>query len=298
LIAAGATIAFFGAGAATGATDDALIGDAKTVSVAGNFHGKHASVSCPHGQRALSGGVVQDGPPADLVLRASGPLNASGELAKTVDGDRPVKWYAAVSNQESSAIDVRIFVVCARADVIVETSKFNMPQGEAKEKSVACPGSRRAVGGGVIRTGGSDGVSFVKQDGPTDEDGSYASTEDGDVPKAWLSAMQNQGTNRPFKAFAVCARGSGAALSVFSDQVTSGTATAYSECPSGERALGGGVLSDQASDNAFGVSPNGPVDETGTAAATEKGDVPQAWYGGLTSIVGQPADFKVLAICE
>jgi hypothetical protein len=285
-------------GIAVASTDHAVIGDAKTVSVPGMSHGKQVILTCPHGERALSGGVVQDGSPDNVVLRASGPLDASGKLAKTRDGDRPVKWYAAVSNQDTSPIDVSFFVVCAPADVIVETSSFKMPQGDGKQKSVACPGARRAVGGGVIRTGASYGVSYVKQDGPTDADGTFASTEDGDVPKAWLSAMQNQGTNKPFKAFAVCAKGSGGTLGVVEGQVTSGTGDLSAECPSGERAIGGGVLHDQSPNADFSLSPTGPLDDTGTPSGTGAGDVPRSWYGGLASISGNMANFKVLAVCE
>src|SRR5215212_5153809 len=44
--------------------------------------------SCPSGN-ALSGGIVQSGPAHDLTLRSSGPLDASGTVAATRDGDTP-----------------------------------------------------------------------------------------------------------------------------------------------------------------------------------------------------------------
>jgi hypothetical protein len=282
-----------GIGAALGATQDALIGATADGTAQGSTFG--ATVTCPAGQRVLSGGILQAGAPDDFTLRASGPLDETGAIGPTRSGDKPRKWYAAASNSTGS-VSLRVFAVCAKARVLLEVKRLTIPVGETRGTSVACPGSRRAVGGGILSTGG----GFVRETGPTDASGSFRKTRDGDAPKRWSAAMQNQGGGTVFKALVVCASRSQAKLRVTKAKVGAmQTGQTSASCGGSKRVLGGGVLHDKPPNNAlFGVIPTGPLDSSGLPFATNVGDVPAQWYGGLKSIFSAEATFKVLAICE
>src|SRR5215212_7828925 len=68
------------------ATTDGATIEATALPVAPGKIGE-ASAVCPSNKRALGGGVVQSGPVRDSRVRASGPLNASGNTAQTQSGD-------------------------------------------------------------------------------------------------------------------------------------------------------------------------------------------------------------------
>lgn len=299
VVAAGALIVCAGAGVSGADTKDATIGAGQGFNGVPTNNGVEGVVTCPGGERALGGGIVQEGPIGDVDLRASGPLDASGTMAGTRDGDRPVSWYGAASNFTGSPRNFRLFVVCAEANVVVETSKFEMPTGEGKQKSVSCHGSRRVVGGGVIQNGDSGG-SFVRESGPTDG-GGYASTGDGEVAKEWFAAMHNQGGSTYFKVFAVCAKDSHAKLQVTKRKLPAQATQrdAEADCPGQQRALGGGVLHSRGLNGYYGLTASAPLDSSGVATNTGAGDKPKVWYGGIDNIFGDPkATYKVLAICE
>jgi hypothetical protein len=299
VVAVTALIAWLGAGVSGADTKDALIGAAQAFNNVPTNNGAEGVVTCPGNQRALGGGIVHEGSLGDLDLRASGPLDDSGTMAGTRDGDRPVSWYAAASNFTGTPRNFRLFVVCADANVVVETSKFEMPTGEGKQKSVSCRGSRRVVGGGVIQNGTAGG-SFVRESGPTDG-GGYASTRDGDVAKAWFAAMHNQGGSSYFKVFAVCAKGSHAKLQVTKRKLPAEATErdAQVDCPGQQRALGGGLLHSRGLDGYYALTPSGPLDGSGVTANTGAGDKPKIWYAGIENVFGSPkATFKVAAICE
>jgi hypothetical protein len=289
------------AGVAAGSTDKALIGAGQDINdVPGGGNGAEGVVTCPGGERALGGGIVTDAV-GDIDLRASGPLDDSGTMVGTKDGDRPVSWYAAVSNFTGSPVDFRLFVVCAKANVVIEATKFTMPTGEGKQAKARCHGSRRAVGGGVIQNGGAGG-SFVRESGPTDASGKFKRTNDGDVPRGWFAAMHNQGGSTFFKAFAVCAKGSDAKLEVIQRKVPQGSGAfrgAETDCPGSKRALGGGLLHSRGLDGYFGLTTSGPLDASGATINTGAGDKPAIWQSGIENVFGgTKAKFKVLAICE
>jgi len=72
-----------------------------------------AFARCLGTKRALGGGVVQSGPPTDLVVRASGPLDATGVTIETNDGDIAKQWYAAVGNDPSGTQQsLKVFAIC------------------------------------------------------------------------------------------------------------------------------------------------------------------------------------------
>jgi Ca2+-binding RTX toxin-like protein len=77
-----------------------------------------------------------------------------------------------------------------------------------------------------------------------------------------------------------------------------GDATAT--CPTGKRAVGGGVGQTQSTSPTFGYpQQSGPVDETGTFASTRTGDVARGWSASVfnNSNAGT-REYRVFAICS
>ena len=69
---------------------------------------------CPSNKHALGGGVVESGSPNGLLVRASGPLNASGTTAATQSGDIATQWYTTVSNYaDIGPVNLKAFAICA-----------------------------------------------------------------------------------------------------------------------------------------------------------------------------------------
>ncbi len=74
----------------------------------------------------------------------------------------------------------------------------------------------------------------------------------------------------------------------------------YAKCPSNKRALGGGVVESGPPPllNRLYVRASGPLDETGTTAATQSGDIAKQWYAAVSNSGILPRDLKVFAICQ
>src|SRR5215218_4898422 len=81
------------------------------------------------------------------------------------------------------------------------------------------------------------------------------------------------------------------------------SASAAAACPDGSRVVGGGVdaiagfLSlDRFTD--YVVQMSGPVDDTGSWANTEDGEVARQWLAYWVNSSSQTLDFKVFALCS
>jgi hypothetical protein len=73
----------------------------------------HKNVKCGGDRHVTGGGMVQIGSFPGQYLRASGPLDDSGEAETTQDGDRPTQWHTVVQNYTASdTIDVKLLAVC------------------------------------------------------------------------------------------------------------------------------------------------------------------------------------------
>jgi hypothetical protein len=68
-------------------------------------------------------------------------------------------------------------------------------------------------------------------------------------------------------------------------------------CPAGERAIGGGVLTDSGK-SPMSLSASGPLDETGLTANTDAGDVPRYWYSAIANGYAGPQSYTHYAICS
>jgi hypothetical protein len=136
-------------------------------------------------------------------VEASGPLDASGRAAQTVDGDVAKQWYAAVHNSSGEDNKVfKVFAVCgAGSNATIEATKLQFGEGSAK-----CPGSKRALGGGVVPRGSRplESTFTLQASGPIDASGAIATTTDSDVAKQWYASVGQGAYNRVFKLFAIC----------------------------------------------------------------------------------------------
>ena len=283
---------------ASGAPDDAHIGFAQSFDVEDNtLNG--AIGMCEKGERALSGGLVQSGPSHTVELRTSGPVGESGGDFSAADGERPAGWVGSATNYSGQEYSAKVFPVCAQARAIMAVKRFTGKLGESKRVTVDCPGSRRALGGGIVQRD-NPGFDYIRESGPTDG-GGFDGIRTGDVPTGWRGVLESQEADDVYKLVAICVKGSQATMKVATRKPSSPSFDADHavRCPDGKRAVGGGLLyrgSPQANVVAGGI---GPLDETGSTAETTNGDVPKYWYGAINPVQGElNTRYKVIALCE
>ena len=214
----------------------------------------------------------------------------------------------------------------AADDVRVVTVQRAVAPGDIADESVPCGVGERALSGGAV--GSVEGWhSGILVSGPHDDTGTTINTDDFDVPRAWYSAVDNgtDDTVTPsdilFTFYAVCSASSDALVQAETfglqgwDFATMGFNTPVGgrtvECPTGQRAVGGGlsttgelsgpVLNPPGGTPIIGnlsAAHNGPLDESETFAGTDDGDVARAWYAQVRNGTGQDHTFKVFAICS
>jgi hypothetical protein len=172
--------------------------------VAAGGRGEEFAV-CPGTKRAVGGGVVQSGSASGVRVRASGPLDATGVTLNTNDGDIAKQWYAAVENGSGAERTFRVFALCSGAsNATIEATQFTVGHRETREAFAVCPGTKRALGGGVVQSGSTNEIN-VKASGPLDATGVTLNTNDGDIAKQWYAAVENFGdTERTFRVFGIC----------------------------------------------------------------------------------------------
>ncbi len=159
---------------------------------------------CGKGKRALGGGVAQSGPPS-VWVRASGPLDASGDALNTETGDAAKQWYAAVRNGSGLPQVVRVFAICsADSNATIRSALVIADHHEIGEGYASCGGRKRALGGGVVPIGSASNV-HVRASGPLDASGVTLNTDTGDTATQWYAAVFNHsGFQRVFGVYAIC----------------------------------------------------------------------------------------------
>ena len=266
--------------------------------------------TCPAGSRVVGGGVTTNSAtPNNAVpwrIMLSGPLDETGSMANTADGDIARSWYAYVVGGGL----FRISALCSRAsDAFVETTDFQVQDNSTGNQGSAvatCPAGSRAIGGGVGSTGpapAGDGFPLyrVMLSGPLDETGLTANTDDNDVARSWFGFVNNNSlAQRLFKVMALCSRTADAtvaatSLTLGSDGAQAGAVT----CPAGARILGGGVGTTGPTTGiaSYQVMLSGPLDETGESARTANGDVARQWSAYVHNNTAAPELFKFFALC-
>jgi Ca2+-binding RTX toxin-like protein len=187
------------------------------------------------------------------------------------------------------------------SDATIEATIFSVDPYTVGDATVACPAGKRVVGGGVGQPPATEAFGYVQQSGPLDETGTTAGTTSGDVGRSWFASVYNSGgTQREFRVFAICSASSDATIQSNPLSVPSrGDRSASVDCPTGKRAVGGGIGQSGATSPLFAsVQRSGPVDETGTTANTDTGDVATSWFASVHNFSDDVRDFKVLAICS
>ncbi len=265
-----------------------------------------AFADCPAGRRAVGGGVVETGSRSVYVAAsgpldgsgAGGPLDPSGSVANTKDGDIARRWYAGVSNPSSTSVGVKVLAICSAAsDATVQATPFSVAARRTGHAIAACPPGERALGGGLVQEGWPD--DRILASGPRDASGTVAGTKDGDVAKQWYAAVHNLPAHRvAFKVFALCSADSHATLEATGFSVPGArTGHASASCPSGKRLVGGGLVQTGPAKFLRELA-SGPLDASGRAANTRDGDVAKRWHVTIKSRNPGRVAFKVLAICE
>ncbi len=262
--------------------------------------------NCPDGRRAVGGGVIRAGSRA-IYLAASGPLdgsgaggplNPSGSVASTKDGDVARRWYAGVSNHASSSAQVKVLALCSAAsDATVQATPFSVAGRRTGHATARCPAGRRALGGGLVQSGWPD--DRILASGPRDASGAIGHTGDGDVAREWYAVVHNLPAHRVgFKVFALCSADSHATIEATRFEVAGGrTGGASAKCPASRRVVGGGLVQ-EGPPKFLREKASAPLDASGSIAGTRDGDVARRWRASVENRNPGRVSFKVLAICE
>ncbi|MGH2926268.1 MAG: hypothetical protein ACRDK1_09900, partial [Solirubrobacterales bacterium] len=265
-----------------------------------------AFADCPAGRRAVGGGILSTGSRQVFVAAsgpldgsgAGGPLDPSGSVESTRDGDVAKRWYAGLSNPSSANAGVKVLALCsAVSDATIRATPLSVGARKTGQAVATCPAGRRALGGGVVQEGWPDDRVLVS--GPRDGSGTVAGTGDGDAARQWYAAVHNLPAHRVgFKVFVLCSADSRATVEATGFSVAGGrTGHASVKCPAGKRLLGGGLV--QAGPARFlRELSSGPLAASGGAAGTRDGDVAKSWYALVENRNPGRVSFKVLAMCE
>ncbi len=160
---------------------------------------------------------------------------------------------------------------------------------------IRCDPGEVALGGGT-RSLGSDDV-VVRASGPLSA--AAGTLENGEEPTQWFITGYNpRNVQATFRSYAICSASSDGLIR-FADITTApspdganqGSATVM--CPTGQRAVGGGVVPLGGGGT---VEANGPVDETGDPANTVDLDIPRGWLVSMVS--GGQAFARAYAVCS
>jgi hypothetical protein len=180
----------------------------------------------------------------------------------------------------------------------IESTQFTVQAGQIGEAPAVCPGTKRALGGGVVQSGTPDGLN-VGASGPLDGTGFTSQTVTGDVARQWYAAVLNStGVKRNFKVFAICSGDSSAKIKATAFSVEDlQTGEAFAKCASTKRAVGGGVVQSGSAERIL-MRASGPLDATGFTVNTNDGDTAKQWYAAQANSSGVLREFKVFAICE
>jgi hypothetical protein len=270
------------------------------------------SVTCPSNSRVMGGGVTADAS-GSILIEESGPLDDTGTVAGTGDGDIGRSWYAYVVNAgAASAVQVRVFALCSQSsDAVIEADDVLIPDGRSGYGQATCS-SGRATGGGVLTTASltfPPSQYFLQITSPFDP-GETNLRDDGDFSDHWWSFIHNAsllGGSQTFKFLALCSQGSDAtaeATSMTIPDQSLGAATPA--CPAGKRTVGGGVattgplpqVGPHTGAQTYQLNQSGPRSQAGTHQGTNDGDIGRSWYGEIVNSSGAQQLFKVYAMCQ
>ena len=262
-----------------------------------------ATATCPAGKRVVGGGVGQ--PPATSsfgFIQQSAPVDETGAPTDTNSGDVGRSWFASIENPGSTQREFRVFAICsATSEATIQSSLISVGGNTDGNASAGCPAGTRALAGGVGLVKGSGfGVALLQRSGPVDETGKPTDTDNGEVARSWFVSVHNlTSAALDFKVSAICSATSDAtiAATTFNLDATR-LVEAKATCPTGKRALGGGLGEVSGLTPPYGfLLQSGPVDETGSTVSTDSGDVARGWAVSALNTTIVPRVFRVFAIC-
>jgi hypothetical protein len=161
-----------------------------------------------------------------------------------------------------------------------------------------CPNGSTVTGGGIGYTGFTPGSLPAQVVLSEPSAGVVAPVlQDGAKAGIWVASIWSlSGLILEPTVFALCSANSDAVVEAESFVVPGATSIgARATCPSGTRAIGGGVAEFQ---NYVITELSGPLDETELTSNVVDGDVARAWYAYVYNASGVTADAKVFALCS
>jgi hypothetical protein len=263
------------------------------------------AVPCPGGERAIGGGVRFFSFPKTLTMRRSGPVGSDGSLLD--DTGAPSKWSSTIVNGGSSSVTMISYAICSASTDATQVREATFATGtdangfNTGHTTVSCPTGQRAIGGGLVPQPGSLGFSMAN--GPVDETGTPSSTVSGDIPRGWFVAVNATGGNlgEQYRAYVICSTNSTATIQLASVIASAGqgqgsgvSVSTGVDCPTGQRALSGGIIDNAAYAWMIGSAPGG----AGSYASSVNPGIATGWRGFIWSQVGNGVEFKVAAVCE
>ena len=214
-------------------------------------------------------------------------------------GSHGLKTIAAVVVGMAVGMGMLVGFAVAASKATIQATEFKVAHGQTGEASAKCPGTTRALGGGVVQSGAASFGLTVQASGPLDETGVTLNTNTGDIAKQWYATVYNGGAELTFRAFAICSPAKNATIQATEFKVANGqTGEAFAKCPGTTRALGGGVVEIGAASAGVRVRASGPLDETGVTLNTNTGDIAKQWYAAVGNNSGAERTFRVFAICK
>ncbi len=185
-------------------------------------------------------------------------------------------------------------VAGAGDDAHVISEQVTIDGGKTTGLAVQCPAGERALSGGATAPGVTIAVS-----GPLDASGETNSTETGDIPRYWYTAVNNPGEDRvPANFYAVCSASSDATIRAESfDLIAKGQAylTGIS-CGTGERVIGGGLGTTGSVDAVLSMSY--PQNRERLPFFQFDGDIADSWIVRIENTVAATRTYKRFAICS
>jgi hypothetical protein len=187
----------------------------------------------------------------------------------------------------------------APTDATVVKQTEVVAAGHSAGLAMPCPAGQRVVGGGIDSYSPSE---YMIASNPLDQFGETSGTDDGEVARYWYSATYNSSPDpQDAHFYVICSAASDATVqaTAFSLDPNETSDVAVS-CPTGQRAIGGGLGTTAVLANGAYTNPrlraSGPLDEAGAFAAN--GDVAHSWRAGADNITATQKNFVAFVVCS
>ncbi len=188
------------------ANSDAVI-EATTGTLAGSGTVGTVTTMCPTGSRAVGGGFSGFGGDADLLLRASNPVDETGLTDQTFSNEVARGWSVVATNSVGGSRSFDVFALCSKnSDATLVVDSF-LATGTGEATSVKnCPAGKRVLGGGTGTPEAAGLSTYLTGSAPVAASGTAAGTSTGDVARGWFASVFNSGSGSArYLNFVLCA---------------------------------------------------------------------------------------------